>query len=213
MSIKKFFYVFLALVYGWSITGQNDPQAENLLKQVEQKFNSYKNVTVDFSYKLHNPEAQIDEETNGKLIIQGNKYRGEYMGMIDLFDGKKRYLIVPELKEINIMSVSDEEEITPAKMFNFFREGYRFQMDIKQKLNGRLIQYVKLLPLKDNEIDYVYVGIDRKTKTIYRIIIVHKNKTRITLQVRKITPDKPMNDRIFQFDASKYPDYQINDLD
>jgi outer membrane lipoprotein-sorting protein len=204
--------ILLGLTIG-PLAGQSDPAAEKLLKDVSEKFERYNNVSVDFVYELYNPEANVKQETNGKVIFSGNKYRAEYMGVIDIFDGKRRYVIVPENQEVNVMTVKDDEEVTPARMFDFYKKGYRFKMDIKQPVGGRTIRYIKLFPLKDNEIDYVLIGVDVKTKHIYKIIIIQKNKTRITVNIRKFTVNKPVSEQLFKFDQSKYPDYFINELD
>lgn len=196
-------------------TVQNDPAAEKLLDRVSKKFQSYKSVYIEFDYNLHNPDAQIDQETNGRVSIKGSKYHAEYEGVIDIFDGQKRYLIIPENKEVNISTPEKGEgELTPAHLFDFFKEGYRFKMDIKQHLRGRTIQYVRLLPVdENNDVDYVLLGIDAKTYNIYKVIIVQKDKTRITIRIRKFDINKPFNDQMFKFDKSKYAGYTINDLD
>ncbi len=206
----SFIFIFFSLI---TLIAQNDPKARELLEEVTRKFESYENVTVDFVYELYNPEAGVKQETNGKVYFKNNKYHAEYMGIIDIFDGKKRYVIVPENQEVNVMTVNEEEEVTPASMFDFYKKGYRFKMDIKQPAGGRTVQYIKLFPINDNEVDYVLIGIDIKTKNIYKIIIVQKNKTRITIRIRKFTTNVPLSDRLFVFDRTKYADYFINDLD
>ncbi len=211
MKINFLIVVFLSLAM--TSVSQNDPAAEKLLKEVSDKFESYDNVTVDFVYELNNPDAGVKQETNGKVIINGNKYRAEYMGIIDIFDGKKRFVIVPENQEVNVMTYAEDDELTPAEIFDFYKKGYRYKMDIKQSLGGRSIQYIKLFPIKDNEVSYVLIGVDRKTKHIYKVIIVQKNKTRITISIRKFTVNKPLSDKLFIFDKNKYPDYFINELD
>ncbi len=213
--MKKMYLLFLVILPLTAFKLQNDPAAEKLLKSVSDKFSTYKTVYAEFEYQLYNPDADLHQDTKGRVRISGNKYYAEYEGVIDLFDGTKRYLIIPENKEINVSTPSEEdEEITPAKIFNFFKHGYRFKMDIKQPVQGRIIQYVKLLPIKeDNEVNYVLVGIDIRTKNIYKVIIIQKDKTRITLTVRKLDVNKPMSEQLFRFDRSKYPGYTINDLD
>jgi len=201
-----FFRVFFAIA-------QSDPEAERLLQEVSDKINHYENVKIDFVYQLYNPKAGVKEETNGQVTLKGNKYYAEYMGVIDIFDGQKRYIIIPENEEVNVMSPENVDEITPARLFDFYKKGYRATKDITQKVMGRVIKYVKLYPIKDNGIDYVLVGVDIKTKHIYQVIIVQKNKTRITLKIRKISVNQPLNDKLFQFDRTKYSNYFINELD
>jgi len=211
--MKRILALFMLVTAGWMHAQQSDPEAEKLLDEVYNKFQQYDNVRIDFIYQLYNPEAAVKQETNGKVILSGNKYRAEYMGVIDIFDGEKRYVIVPENEEVNIMAPDDPDEITPARLFDFYKKGYRAQKDITQKVAGRVIKYVRLFPINDSDIDYVLIGIDEKTKHIYQVIIVQKNKTRITLKIRKISVNEPVNEKLFTFDKSKYPGYYINELE
>lgn len=196
---------------------QNDPRAEQLLDKVASKFKNYKSVYAEFSYELYNPDAMVKQETNGRVTIAGNKYRAEYMGVTDIFDGHKRYVIIPETKEVNITTPAADNkelpELTPATLFSFFKKGYMMKWDIKQNAGGRIIQYVKLLPIKENDIKYVLLGIDTKTYNIYKAIIIQKNGTRITINIRKFKTNVPVNDQMFTFDKDKYADYFINELD
>jgi len=217
--MKRFYSLsgWLIVLSLWAFTGtprQNDPRAEKLLQKVTNKFNSYKSVYAEFSYELYNPDAMVKQETNGRVTIAGNKYRAEYMGITDIFDGKKRYVIVPETQEVNISTpTKNNEEITPARLFDFFKEGYTMKWDIKQVDGGRSIQYVKLIPLKENGIKYVLLGIDAKTYNIYKAIIMQDNGTRITIYIRKFKVNVPVSDQMFRFDKSQYSDYFINELD
>jgi len=218
----KNFYLLAAVMMwmGMSWTtqeAQNDPRAEQLLDKVASKFNSYQSVYAEFSYELYNPDAMVKQETNGRVTIAGNKYKAEYMGITDIFDGQKRYVIIPETKEVNITTPGahneELEELTPATLFSFFKKGYMMKWDIKQNAGGRMIQYVKLLPIKENEVKYVLLGIDTQTYNIYKAIIIQQNGTRITIYIRKFKTNVPVNDQMFTFDKSRYADYFINELD
>jgi outer membrane lipoprotein-sorting protein len=203
------------LIWAWTGPAQNDPAAEKYLDEVSRKFQTYKNVKIEFDYELYNPEAQVKQNTNGRVYVQGNRFRAEYMGIIDIFDGHKRYIIVPENKEVNVGSLQNEDgELSPAEIFDFYKKGYRYKMDIKQPVQGRMIQYIRLFPIDpESDISYILLGIDNKTKNIYKVIIVQKDKTRITIYIRKFSVNQPLNDKIFTFDREKYKDYYLNELD
>ena len=64
----------------------------------------------DFTYSLNNKEEQIKQETIGNLTVSGDKYKLNYLGAIQLFDGEKTYTIVPENEEITIIKSNDQEE-------------------------------------------------------------------------------------------------------
>ena len=189
--------------------------AQELLKEVNSKINSYDNIGIDFKYSLSNEAEGVNQETKGNVLMAGDKYSLQLMGTTQLFDGKDVYTIVPEDEEITISAISDQDEdaITPSRMLSFFNDGYTQKMDITQNVNGRTIQYVKLTPMDSNsEIKHSLLGVDKQTKHIYRLIITQNNGTKITITVNSFKTNQPLAKNVFAFDKSKYADYYINRL-
>jgi len=193
-----------------------DKKAKDLLDQVTAKIKSYDNIVIDFKYTLTNLKENINKESKGNVILDGNKYYLNFMGVTKIFDGKKSYTIVPEDEEITISSVNDKDDnaVTPSKMLTFFNTGYKYYWDILQDVKGRKIQYIKLVPnnAKDQRKE-ILLGIDSKTKTIYNVIEIGRNGTKTTLTVNSFKTNQPISKNQFTFVASKYPNYYINKID
>ena len=190
--------------------------AESLLNDVQNKTKSYNNISIDFKYVLQNTSENINQETRGDVVMEGDKYILNILGITRIYDGKRLYTISPEDEEVTISSDNSEEEstITPSKMLSFYKEGYTYEMDIVQNVKGRKIQYVKLNPIDTNsEIKQVLLGIDANTKHIYNLIEIGKNGTKTTLTVNSFKTNEPISKTLFTFDESKYRDYYINRLD
>ena len=204
----------LCIAFSISVFAQNN--AKTLLNEVSEKVKSYENIALDFKYTLENTEENIKQETKGDVVMQGDKYRLNILGVTRLFDGKSLYNISTEDEEVSITSKIDEDSnaITPSKMLSFYEDGYTYALDIKQDINGRKIQYVKLTPIdSDSEIENILLGIDAQTKHIYNLIQVGKNETKTTLTVNSFETNQPLPKTLFTFDANKYKDYYINNLD
>tara|TARA_R100001369_G_C3258812_1_gene157675 strand:- start:45 stop:686 length:642 start_codon:yes stop_codon:yes gene_type:complete len=205
---------FLAL--GLTGFAQSDAKAEALLKEVSIKIKAYKNISLDFKYELNNVSENINQETRGDVVIDGEKYMLNILGVTRIFDGKTLYTISPEDEEVTISSdnTEDESTITPSKMLSFYEDGYTFKIDIIQNIKGRKIQYVKLNPIDTNsEIKYILLGIDATTKHIYNLIEVGANGTKTTLTVNSFKTNEPISKTLFTFDESKYSNYFINKID
>ncbi|NRB83151.1 MAG: outer membrane lipoprotein carrier protein LolA [Winogradskyella sp.] len=212
----KQLFIIAFLTFGLTGFGQNDSKAEVLLTEVSNKIKAYKNISLDFKYVLNNVSENINQETRGDVVIEGEKYKLNILGITRIFDGKTLYTISPEDEEVTISSNNTEDEgtITPSKMLSFYEEGYTYKMDIIQTVKGRKIQYVKLNPIDTNsEIKHVLLGIDATTKHIYNLIEVGKNGTKTTLTVNSFKTDEPISKTLFTFDKSKYNDYFINKID
>jgi outer membrane lipoprotein-sorting protein len=205
---------FIAL--GLTGFAQNDAKAEALLNEVSAKIKTYKNISLDFKYELNNVSENINQETRGDVVIAGEKYKLNILGITRIYDGKTLYTISPEDEEVTISSdnTEDESTITPSDMLSFYEDGYTYKMDIVQNVKGRKIQYVKLNPIDNNsEIKHILLGIDATTKHIYNLIEVGNNGTKTTLTVNSFKTDEPISKTLFTFDESKYSDYFINKID
>lgn len=211
--MKKILIVLLVLV---SYTTQAQNASKKLLDEVSTIVKGYDNISIDFKYVLVNLEENINQETRGNVIMQGDKYLLNILGITRIFDGKTLYSISPEDEEVTISSENsqDENTITPSKMLSFYEDGYNYKMDIVQNINGRKIQYIKLTPIDSNaEINHVLLGIDSNTKHIYTLIEVGANKTKTTLTVNSFKTNEPLSKTLFTFDKVKYKDYYINKID
>ncbi len=207
----RFLMSMLLIVGGYAFAKAQS--AQSLLKEVDTKVKSYDNIAIDFKYALTNEAEGVNQETKGNVVLDGDLYALNLLGTTQLFDGSNIYTIVPEDEEVTISSISDQDEtaITPSKMLSFFNDGYTQKMDISQKIKGRTIQYVKLTPMDSNsEVKHTLLGIDTITKHIYRLIIVQKNDTKITITVSSFKTNQSLSKKAFTFDKSKYTDYYIN---
>lgn len=215
--MKKLVFLFTITLFSFSSYAQNTSEkAKALLDEVSTKVKGYNNISIDFKYVLNNSEENINQETRGDVIMEGDKYIFNLLGFTRIFDGKTLYNISPEDEEVTISSdnTEDENTITPSKMLSFYENGYAYAMDIIQNINGRKIQYVKLTPIDSNaEIKYVLLGIDSNTKHIYNVIENGSNNTKTTLTVNSFKTNEPLSKTLFTFDEKKYSDYYINRLD
>ncbi|WP_394971672.1 outer membrane lipoprotein carrier protein LolA [uncultured Croceitalea sp.] len=204
--IKKALTLFTIITFGISSYGQNSQKAKALLDEVYTNVTSYDNIFIDFNYTLENTEANIKQETKGNVTLKGDKYLANLFGATQLFDGSKVYTVVPDNEEVTIENPSEEENtVTPSKMLTFYKTGHNYEWDILQNVNGRKIQFVKLIPIETNtEIKSILLGIDDQTKHIYRLIETGKNGTKTTITVNSFKTNQPLSKSLFTFNEAKY---------
>ncbi|MDA0794264.1 MAG: outer membrane lipoprotein carrier protein LolA, partial [Bacteroidetes bacterium] len=204
---KSIVFLLFMFLSGTSVKAQTTEVAKKLLDQVSAKIASFKTMQFDFVYVLENRQENIKQETEGSVTVSGDRYKLNFLGAEQLFDGQKTYTIVPENEEITISTVEEEDDfgINPSKLLYFYKEGYAFQWDIKQNVMGRNIQFIKLIPIEENkEVKYLLLGIDTRLKTIYRLIEIGANETRTTLTISNFTPNIKLAVNYFTFDATQY---------
>ena len=211
--MKKIVWICFVFLVSFPLQGQSPEVAKKLLDDVSETIASFENLSFDFSYVLENRQENIRQETTGSATIKGDQYKISFLGNEQLFDGEKTYTIIPENEEITISSPDDDSGfgINPSELLVFYKTGYAYQWDIKQNVKGRLIQFIKLIPNEENrEVKYLLLGIDMRTKVIYRLIEIGNSETRTTLTLENLRTNIPLNSGFFTFDDSKYPDYYIN---
>ncbi len=215
IGVKVIWGLLMVFFIGFSAQAQ-DAKAKALLDKVTAKIKSYNNISIDFKYSLHNAKENINQDSKGTVVMKGNQYVLNFMGITKLFDGNKTYTIVPEDEEITVSALNEKDDsaITPSKMLTFFNKGYKFSMDIVQNVIGKKIQYIKLVPInsKDQRKE-ILLGIDSKANNIYNIIEIGKKGTKTTLTVNSFKTNQALPKNQFTFVASKYPNYYINKLD
>lgn len=214
--MKNFTTFILTLIIGFCHAQNRDPDAQTLLNEMSAKVNEYDNMVLEFKYALDNSEENIHQDTRGVITLVGDNYVLNILGITRIFDGEKLITISPEDEEVTIskQNTTEENTITPSQLLTFYEEGYNYKMDIIQNVRGRKIQYIKLNPIDSNsEISYVLLGIDTNTKHVYNLIEIGSNGTKTTLTINAFKTNQPLSETLFTFDAAKYSDYYINNLD
>ena len=211
--MKKIILLFIFLL-SFPVLSQGTEEAIKLLDEVSNKISSFDNIMFEFTYVLENRSENIRQETKGSVTISKNLYRINFLGYEQLFDGKMTYTIIPENEEITISEPEEGPEfgINPSELLTIYKKNYAYQWDIKQNIMGIAVQYIKLIPNEEKkELKYLLLGINMKTKLIYRLIEIGRYDTRTTLTLKNINTNIMLDDDFFIFDKSKYPDYYINE--
>ena len=197
------------------VHSQNDIRAEKLLNSVSEKIDSSETFKINFTYTLENLIENINQDSDGSIVIKDDNYLLEFMGIKQLCDSKKVYSIVPENEEIIISNIDEDESetIKPSKLLKFYREGYLILWDKKELILEKEIQFVKLIPINSNsDIDYLKLGIDISNNDIVKLIEIGKNKTKTILTVNQLQYDIEIDLNFFVFSEEDYPDYYIENL-
>jgi len=208
----NFFLVQIISIY--FVLGQGHEESRLLLDKVSKNLLSKENMNFEFTYKLENSKEKITQEIEGNAQISGEKYKLNFMDIEQIYDGHRTYTIVPENEEINIESGDGNSDlmIKPTNLITFYTNGYGYEWDIKQIVLGRTIQYVKLLPIKeDSDVKYLLIGVDVNNLNLFKIIEIGKNGTNTTLKIKNQSYNITLPENHFNFNPELYKDYFINE--
>lgn len=212
--MKKIF--ILSLLFVAFIGNAQSSKADQLLKEVATKFKSYENVVFNYKGNLQNTKSQLNMDVQGEATLSGENYNVEFMGSTYIYNGSKLYVVNREDEQVTISNQTDSDEglISPTNILTFYEKGYRSEWDIEQNVRGRKIQYIKLTPIKsDSEYKQVLLGIDINTKHIYNAIVTENSGTKATFTLLSLKTNQPLSKKCFNFDASDYDGWDIENLD
>ena len=208
-QIKLF---LILLVIGRTIA--QEQRAEILLNEVSESMAQFDNISITFTYELVNRKELIQQKEKGSLVVEGDAYLLKLMGIEQLSDGINKHTINSENQEVLIEPLGNgfDEDLSPSKIFSFYKQGYRFEWDIMQPLyGGRKIQFIKLIPIDTySQASYLLLGIDTHTKNIYKLIEVDNDGTETTLTISSFKTNIEMPKNTFVFSLSEYPNYYID---
>ena len=201
-----------------AVCGIRAQDTKSLLAEVSNKVRSYENIQIDFKYSLQNSRENVQQETQGNIVLRGEHYVLNMLGVTRIFNGKTIYTIVPEDEEVTISAYDEREDksISVSEMLTFYENGYTYKMDLLKNIRGRRIQFIQLNPIDTREeIKNILLGIDMKTKHIYQLIQTDSSGTSYTITVNSFKTNEAISKNLFTFDEEKFTKqgYYINKLD
>tara|TARA_B100000161_G_scaffold238171_1_gene188905 strand:+ start:235 stop:831 length:597 start_codon:yes stop_codon:yes gene_type:complete len=198
--MSKYYCLFFSLFF-LSISSQNDVE---YIKKKYSLFNSY-----DLSYDLivhtnkENEDVIIMEES-GTMFGNSSSYFIKHKNMDIISDGEKIYNIIHEIKEINIIDYSENNQWNPINIFKTFLD----------KINSSLLKY---------EEDYISINFFLEELNRNYTFFLDKNYNIFKLKMKTNESNSSttilINDIFFSnkiydigFDRSAYKDYFLNNL-
>lgn len=204
---------------------QKDTQAKAILAQVSQKYKSYDVIKTDFSFTLDNQQAGVKETQTGTLISKAKAgkykvtlYSSASVKDVDkeiISDGKSQWTYLKKDKEVQVGDAAKGGEgiNNPSQIFTIYERGYKYLYTGEQKIAGKAFQVIDLTPENDKQsIFKVRLLIDKVKKQIYSALLFDKNGNKYNYTVKSFTPNAPIADSMFAWDAKSHPGIEVVDL-
>ncbi|MEM0992331.1 MAG: outer membrane lipoprotein carrier protein LolA [Bacteroidota bacterium] len=193
----------------------SDPAATALLKKVQQKYEAYQSIGMDFSLTIKVPEMPAEVQ-RGTLTQRGESYKLDMKDQLILSDSKTIWLYLKSLNEVQIMDASEMPEgmLSPKDLLKIYEQkDFVYALTNRIKKDGRWLQQIEFKPLK-KEVDYakMRVSIANQSNEVVQVEAFGKDGSRYILSVDKFRPNVAVSDATFQFDKSDYPDVYLEDL-
>lgn len=192
----------------------NNKKASEILDEVTQKTKAYKSIIMEFTYQMENPGANINEVTNGKVMVSGDNYRLEIAGQLVISDGETIWTVIEDAEEVQVNEVSeDDENFSPTKLLTDYSEDYKSKLEPKiNELNGVSVYLLELTPNEKKSFEHVKLYIRKDKMQPYRMEIYDSNQSVYTYTINKFETDTDIPDTVFKFSETEFPDFDIIDM-
>jgi len=191
-------------------------KAKTILDQVSEINKKYSSIKAEFSFKMDNAEEDVHENSEGSIILKGNKYRLYLMDVYTYFDGKTIYQHLVDAEEVNIKEASEEDEekgLNPTKIFTLYETGFKFSYVEEQTTPAGVFHVIDLFPLdKTRPFSRIRLHIDTKSLEIKSLVSIGKDGNNITIKIKKFEPNLDFKDSDFIFDQAAHPDVEVVDM-
>jgi len=208
----------IVLIIGLNLSGQaiQDPVAEQVIKDLRSKYESYNAIEADFDLDINFRDGRTDHQA-GILIQQGDKFKMDATTQAIYCDGKAVWMHLKESKEVQINDYDEDEEVanfSPNSILALYDNGeYEFAITNESVIESILTQQIEFKPMdEDSEYSKVRLSIDKKKQELRGFELFSKDGTKVSLKIKSLKVDKTYPNNIFVFNKYENPNVHIEDL-
>ncbi|MEZ5196053.1 MAG: outer membrane lipoprotein carrier protein LolA [Bacteroidales bacterium] len=215
--MKSVILITLSLLFSQFTFGQDsdkgDKKSEEILNRLTAKTEAYGTIKTTFTYTMVNTESDINESTEGVLVVKGDKYRLNIAGQLVICDGETIWTYINDAEEVQINSVDDSEEsITPSNLLTSYNDDYKSKFIREDFQYGTTVNIIDLTPIEGKTFSKVRVIIDKAKDELLDITIFDKNGSTYSYIIKKFEPNVEIDESAFHFNEADYPNVDVVDM-
>lgn len=206
-------YIVLAIILMVVAPNCFSQNAEDILTELSERTNSFNSIKVSFAYKMVNKDADINEVTNGTLLVSGDKYNINIAGQNVISDGSTLWTYIPDSQEVQINEVSEDEGFSPSKLLSSYNDSYSSSKMDNLTINGKTYYQLKLNPKdKNSNFDYVILIINKELMQLSNFIMYDYENNEFSYEIKQFITDESIPETSFSFNPADYPDVEVIDM-
>lgn len=187
--------------------------AEQLLKSVIDNTKAYKTLEVDFSYRMLNTEAGIDELKKGSVSMMGDAYKLEMAGQMVVCDAKTVWTYLEDSQEVMVSNAEKSEDaITPSSILTSYYEDYKASFTNDKVNTAKGLKTIELKPNKVKKFVKIQIGVNEAKQQIVNFSIYDNGGNTFVYDITRMTPDVLMKEADFKFNTANYPGVDVVDM-
>lgn len=193
---------------------QYDDNALKVLDAMSAKYQEIGAYSADITSSLINESDGINEEFTGNIIVKGERYLLELEETIILNNGVTVWTYLPDVNEVNIDNNNpDEDEISPSKIYEAYKEGYKYLYVGDETIGGKKHAIIDLIPNdRDSQFFKIKLFINQTDNSLTKWTMYDKSGNLYNYAISNFNGNISPDDDMFDFDPAKYPGVEIIDL-
>ncbi len=193
-----------------------DPKAKPILDDLSKTTKAYKTITSEYVYTIVNKDKKQLEKWTGKVLIKGSKFKLEIPGNKIVCDAKTIWAQNKDAGEVTIKNfdVNNEDQLNPTKIFTMYETGFKYKYEKEEKVGVNTFHVITLFPSvkpEKKKFHTVKLYIDKVKKQIAQVVMLMKDGSTQTYEIKSFKTNTEIADAVFTFDLKPFKADQIID--
>lgn len=214
--MKKIGLVIFSMILGLSVSSQTAPLGKEVVHDFSIKMQNLKSLSAGFTFTLENVKEKITDTHEGKILVKGNKYYLELMGMEVYFNGTDKWQYLKEANEVNVSKPENVENgffDDPTKLFKDYEKNFKSKFIGEKNQRGKELYELELYPI-DLNAAYSILKLQFAKRTLEPVLIKYQGKdgNNYIIKIKTFKSNVPIKDDRFNFDVKKHKGVEVVDL-
>ena len=200
--MKRLLTLWMLALLPYCLSAQNDSRAEAILDKTLSSLSDSNGIRADFG-----------GTENGFLLLKGEKFYLNNGNIQSWYDGETQWSYVAETEEVNVSHPTPEElqGINPYLILMRYKSDFNYSYKGELTKNGVKGHEVILRPKQSGGMDLIRVFISKAHQPL-AMKVEQNGKTVSEINVTSFRTDQRLEDGMFRFNRSLYPNAEIIDL-
>ena len=200
--MKRLLTLWMLALLPYCLSAQGDAKAGEVLDKVWESISETNGIRIDFG-----------GTENGFLLLKGEKFYLNNGGIQSWYDGQTQWSYVADTEEVNISHPTPEElqGINPYFILMRYKSDFDYTYKGSQTRNGVKGHAIVLTPKHSDNRELIRIFVSNANQPL-AMKIEQNGQTLSEINVTSYKINQKLEDNMFRFNKTLYPDAEIIDL-
>ena len=200
--MKRLLTVCMRALLPYCLSAQRDAKAAEVLDKVVENISETSGIRIDFG-----------GTENGFLLLKGEKFYLNNGGIQSWYDGKTQWSYVADTDEVNISHPTPEElqGVNPYFILMRYKTDFDYTYNGSHTRNGVKGHAIVLTPKHSDNREIIRIFVSNTSQPL-AMKIEQNGQTLSEINVTSFKINQKLEDSMFRFNKTLYPDAEIIDL-